>query len=91
MDAVLTPGAAHLVGHLADNDFGDTLGDGVAGPVGLLIIVLMAVATVLLIRNMNKRLRRLPESFPDPYAPKSDTEPRSDATTKSDAKSEPPE
>jgi hypothetical protein len=51
---------------LADNSFGDNLGDGVAGPVGLLIIVLLAVATALLIRNMNKRLRRLPESFPDP-------------------------
>ncbi|UQU68724.1 hypothetical protein COUCH_34120 [Couchioplanes caeruleus] len=32
---------------------------------GLFIIVLMSVATVLLIRNMNKRLRRLPDSFPD--------------------------
>ncbi|MEV4639135.1 hypothetical protein AB0J80_17450 [Actinoplanes sp. NPDC049548] len=33
---------------------------------GLFIIVLMSVATVLLIRNMNKRLRRLPDSFVDP-------------------------
>ncbi|OJF14702.1 hypothetical protein [Couchioplanes caeruleus] len=32
---------------------------------GLFIIVLLSVATVLLIRNMNKRLRRLPDSFPD--------------------------
>src|SRR4051812_2160197 len=32
---------------------------------GLFVIVLMSVATVLLIRNMNKRLRRLPDSFPD--------------------------
>ena len=48
--------------------FGDNLGDGVAGPVGLLIIVLLAVATALLIRNMNKHLKRLPESFPDPRA-----------------------
>jgi hypothetical protein len=54
------------VTHLADNDFGDNLGDGVAGPVGLLIIVLMAIAVVLLIRNMNARLKRLPSSFPDP-------------------------
>lgn len=35
---------------------------------GLFIIVLLSVATVLLIRNMNKRLRRLPDSFPDPRA-----------------------
>jgi hypothetical protein len=56
------------VTRLADNDFGDNLGDGVAGPVGLLIIVLLAIATALLIRNMNKHLKRLPESFPDPRA-----------------------
>jgi hypothetical protein len=47
------------------NNFGDTMSDGVAGPLALLIIVLLAIATVLLIRNMNARLRRLPESFPD--------------------------
>ena len=52
--------------HLADNDFGDNLGDGVAGPLGLLLIVLLAIATVLLVRNMNGHLKRLPESFPDP-------------------------
>jgi hypothetical protein len=50
----------------AQNNFGDTMSDGIAGPLALLIIVLLAVATVLLIRNMNTRLRRLPESFPDP-------------------------
>lgn len=55
---------------LADNDFGDDLGDGVAGPIGLLIIVLLVIATVLLIRNMNARLRRLPDRFPDPVDPR---------------------
>ena len=53
---------------VAVNNFGDTRSGGLAGPMGLFIIVLMAVATVLLIRNMNKRLRRLPDSFPDPAA-----------------------
>jgi hypothetical protein len=48
----------------ARNDFGDTMSDGLAGPMGLFIIVLLVVATVLLIRNMNARLRRLPERFP---------------------------
>lgn len=49
---------------LADNNFGDTRsGDGLAGPMALLVIVLLAAATILLIRNMNKRLKRLPESF----------------------------
>jgi hypothetical protein len=51
---------------LAGNNFGDTLGDGVAGPLGLLIIVLLVIATILLVRNMNARLRRLPDHFPDP-------------------------
>ncbi len=50
----------------AQNNFGDTVPDGVAGPLGLFITVLLVVATVLLIRNMNSRLRRLPESFPPP-------------------------
>jgi len=49
---------------LAQNNFGDTMSDGLAGPMGLLIIVLLAIATVFLIRNMNSRLRRLPEKFP---------------------------
>lgn len=51
---------------LADNNFGDTQGGGLAGPTGLVIILLLAIATVLLIRNMNKRLRRLPERFDQP-------------------------
>ncbi len=37
-----------------------------AGPLGLLVVVLMILATVFLIRNMNARLRRLPKQFPDP-------------------------
>lgn len=51
---------------LAVNNFGDTRSGGLAGPMGLFIIVLLCIATVLLIRNMNKRLRRLPDSFEDP-------------------------
>ena len=50
---------------MAVNNFGDTRSGGLAGPMGLFVIVLMSIATVLLIRNMNKRLRRLPDSFPD--------------------------
>jgi hypothetical protein len=49
---------------LAQNNFGDTRTGGLAGPMGLFILLLMAVATVFLIRNMNARLRRLPERFP---------------------------
>ena len=50
---------------LAVNNFGDTRSGGLAGPMGLFVIVLLCIATVLLIRNMNRRLRRLPDSFPD--------------------------
>jgi hypothetical protein len=42
---------------------------GTAGPLGLLIVLLIGVALVFLIRNMNGRLRRLPPSFEDPPAP----------------------
>jgi hypothetical protein len=50
---------------LAENNFGDTRSGGLAGPMGLFIIVLMAIVTVLLIRNMTKRIKRLPAEFPD--------------------------
>ena len=51
---------------LAQNYFGDTRSGSVVAPIGTLIILTLAVVTVLLIRNMNARLRRLPERFPDP-------------------------
>jgi hypothetical protein len=38
-------------------------GDIKAGPIGLVIILLMLIATFLLIRNMNGRIKRLPPSF----------------------------
>ena len=39
-----------------------------AGSLGLFVVVLMAVATVFLVRNMNSRLKRLPREFPPPPA-----------------------
>jgi hypothetical protein len=54
---------------LAENNFGDTREGSVAGPLSLLIIVLLAIGTVLLIRSMNKHLKRIPESFSDPADP----------------------
>ena len=36
---------------------------GSAGPLPLLIIVLLFLVTIALIRNMSARLRRLPKSF----------------------------
>ncbi len=41
--------------------------------IGLLIVLLLAVATALLIRNMNSRLKRLPKSF-DPPTPPDETD-----------------
>jgi hypothetical protein len=60
------------VGLLAANNFGDTRSGSLAGPLGLLIIVLLSVGTVLLIRNMNARLRRLPDRFPAADPPPAD-------------------
>jgi hypothetical protein len=54
---------------LAVNNFGDTRSGGLAGPMGLFLIILLATATILLIRNMNARLRRLPDRFPDQESP----------------------
>lgn len=73
-----------MVTVLAQNNFGDTMSDGLAGPMALLIIVLLAIATVLLIRSMNKHLRRLPERFPDqgsPEPPAAEPVARSDETS----------
>jgi hypothetical protein len=58
---------------LAVNNFGDTRSGSLAGPLGLLIILLLAVGTVLLIRNMNARLRRLPDRFPGGEPPRDES------------------
>lgn len=50
---------------LAQNYFGNTRPGSLAGPVGAFFVAVLAVATVLLIRNMNARLRRLPARFSD--------------------------
>ena len=53
-----------IVGLLADEAPKDTGPDfGKASPFGLLIVVLLLIGTFLLVRNMNKRLNRLPQSF----------------------------
>ncbi|MGB3696469.1 MAG: hypothetical protein WBA05_03460 [Gordonia sp. (in: high G+C Gram-positive bacteria)] len=36
---------------------------GKASPIGLLIILLLLIAVFLLIRSMNRQLKKLPESF----------------------------
>ena len=61
------------------------MSSGSAGPLGFLIVLLLAVATVLLIRNMNARLRRLPATFEDPASPPDDPSDESASGPTSDA------
>ncbi len=44
---------------------------GKASPVGLLVVVLLLIATLLLLRSMNRQLKKVPESF-DPKHPEPD-------------------
>ena len=62
---------------------------GKASPVGLLVVVLLVIATLLLVRSMNRQLKKVPKSFDrdnpepdqaadegtDPPAPGADDEP----------------
>ena len=48
---------------------------GTAGPLALLLVLLIGLSLVLLIRNMNARLRRLPPSFDNPDTGNDDEEP----------------
>jgi hypothetical protein len=52
---------------------------GKASPVALVVIILLALTTVVLIRSMTKRIRRLPASFDRPGAPPPDQAPARDA------------
>ena len=49
-----TPGAN-------DNPVGPEFGK--ASPIGIPVVLILLIATVLLIRNMNKHIKNLPESF----------------------------
>jgi hypothetical protein len=44
---------------------------GKASPVGLLVVVLLLIATLLLLRSMNRQLKKVPPSF-DPKHPEPD-------------------
>lgn len=44
---------------------------GKASPVGLLVVVLLVIATLFLLRSMNRQLKKVPESF-DPQHPEPD-------------------
>jgi hypothetical protein len=44
---------------------------GKASPIGLLIVVLLLIATLFLLRSMNRQLKKVPDSF-DPKHPEPD-------------------
>jgi hypothetical protein len=44
---------------------------GKASPLGLLVVVLLLIATLLLLRSMNRQLKKVPKTF-DPEHPESD-------------------
>ncbi|HEY2723760.1 MAG TPA: hypothetical protein VGI84_03640 [Pseudonocardiaceae bacterium] len=45
---------------------------GKSSPVGLVVLLLFFIAVALLVRSMNKHLRRVPKSFDEPKAPGGD-------------------
>jgi hypothetical protein len=61
----------YLLGVLADGPHNHGPDFGKASPVGLLVVVLLVIATLLLIRSMNRQLKKVPESF-DPKHPEPD-------------------
>lgn len=61
-----------VTGLLADVTPRDTGPDfGKASPFGLVVVVILLIATFLLVWSMNKQLKKLPESF-DPESPEPD-------------------
>jgi hypothetical protein len=76
----------HLLGVIADGPHNQGPDFGKASPVGLLVVVLLVIATLLLIRSMNRQLKKVPESF-DPKHP----EPDQVADEGTDTVGEPPE
>jgi hypothetical protein len=44
---------------------------GKSSPVGLVVLIAFVIAVILLIRSMNKHLKRVPESFDKPDEPAS--------------------
>lgn len=63
---------------------------GNSSPVGLVVVLLLLLATVVLIRSMSKRIRRLPASFDEPGgagpAPADDDRPAGDGDPAGDGR-----
>jgi hypothetical protein len=61
----------HLLRVIADAPHNHGPDFGKASPVGLLVVVLLLIATLFLLRSMNRQLKKVPESF-DPKHPEPD-------------------
>ncbi len=57
-----------------DNPGGQGEDFGKSSPVALVVMILFFVAVVLLVRSMNKHLKRIPESFDPPKEERPDDE-----------------
>jgi hypothetical protein len=64
---------------------------GKASPLGLLVVVLLLIATLLLLRSMNRQLKKVPKTF-DPEHPEPDqaADEGTDAVGPSDGHEPPP-
>ena len=65
MNKVLLTVIADGTPHNTGPDFGK------ASPLGLVVVVLLLVATLFLLRSMNRQLKKVPDSF-DPQHPEPD-------------------
>jgi hypothetical protein len=71
-DLLLAVHATVQAGWQADGTPHNTGPDfGKASPLGLLVVVLLLIATLLLLRSMNRQLKKVPKSF-DPQHPEPD-------------------
>ncbi|MCV7443622.1 hypothetical protein H7K33_15395 [Mycobacterium paraense] len=61
----------YLVAVLADGPHNHGPDFGKASPVGLLVVVLLLIATLFLLRSMNRQLKKVPKTF-DPEHPEPD-------------------
>lgn len=79
LDGVVAGGVTVLAGNpVPPADKGPEFGK--ASPVGLVVVLLLLLATVFLIRSMNKHLRRVPESFDPPEQRAAAAEPEGDTS-----------
>ena len=68
---LLVASAAGWTGWQADAPHNHGPDFGKASPVGLVVVLLLLIATLLLLRSMNRQLKKVPKSF-DPEHPEPD-------------------